>query len=337
MFGNRCAEIEDLENKHHSRRLHEEVKRLTDRKSSVKTSSGCINNKDGTLLFENDDIEKRWVEYISELYKDDERGQIVEYIGGGPEITEQEVIKARKKMKDKKAAGMDGINTEIIKALDGASLRTLTKLCNKIYSTGYIPDDMMNSVFITLPKKPKAINCTEFRTISLMSHIMKLLRIILDRIDAKIESEIDDCQSGFRPGKGTREGIFNLKKIMERCMEEQKDVFVCFIDYEKAFGRVYHSKIMQCMETIDIDENDKRLIGNLYWNQQPAVRLESGISTLFPIKRGVRQGYVLSPKLFNLYTELIFRKSIEIKGCVVGGVNINNLQYADDTALIAES
>ena len=126
-FGNRCAEIEDLERKHHSRRLHEEVKRLTDRKSSVKTSSGCISNKDGTLLFEKDDIEKRWVEYISELYKDDERGQIVEYIGGGPEITEQEVIKARKKMKDKKAAGMDGINTEIIKALDGASLRTLTK------------------------------------------------------------------------------------------------------------------------------------------------------------------------------------------------------------------
>ena len=241
-------------------------------------------------------------------------------------------------MKDKKAAGMDGINTEIIKALDGTSLRTLTKLCNKIYSTGYIPDDMMNSVFITLPKKPKAINCTEFRTISLMSHIMKLLlRIILDRIDAKIESEIDDCQSGFRPGKGTREGIFNLRTIVERCMEEQKDVFVCFIDYEKAFDSIYNSKIMQCMETIDIDENDKRLIGNLYWNQQAAVRLESGISTLFPIKRGVRQGCVLSPKLFNLYTELIFRKSIEIKGCVVGGVNINNLRYADDTALIAEN
>ena len=164
-----------------------------------------------------------------------------------------------------------------------------------------------------------------------------LLRIILDRIDAKIESEIDDCQSGFWSGKGTREGIFNLRTIVERCMEEQKDVSVCFIDYEKAFDRVYHSKIMQCMETIDIDENDKRLIGNLYWNQQAAVRLESGNSTLFPIKRGVRQGCVLSPKLFNLYTELIFRKSIEIKGCVVGGVNINNLRYADDTALIAES
>ena len=71
-------------------------------------------------------------------------------------------------------------------------------------------------------------------------------------------------------------------------MEVQKDVYVCFIDYEKAFGRVHHSEIMQCMETIDIDGNDKRLIGNLYWNQQAAARLESGVSALFPIKRGVR-------------------------------------------------
>ena len=65
---------------------------------------------------------------------------------------------------------------------------------------------------------------------------------------------------------------------------------------------------MQCMETIDMDENDKRLIGNLYWTQQAAVRLENGISTFFPISRRVRQGCLLSPKLFNLYTELIFEK-----------------------------
>ena len=85
-----------------------------------------------------------------------------------------------------------------------------------------------------------------------------------------------------------------------------------------------------------MDENDKPLIGNLYWKQQAAVRLENAISAFFPIKRGVRQGCVLSPKLFDLYTELIFRKSEVLRGCVVGGMNVNVLRYADDTALIAE-
>ena len=69
-------------------------------------------------------------------------------------------------------------------------------------------------------------------------------------------------------------------------MEVQKEVYVlCFIDYEKVFNRVYHLEIMQCMETVDVNRNDKRLISNLYWNEQAAVRLESDVSTLFLIKR----------------------------------------------------
>ena len=90
-------------------------------------------------------------------------------------------------MKDKKAASIDGISTEVIKALDGMSSKILTKLCNTNYSTGYIPDDLKNnSVVVTSPKKPRATVCTEFRTISLVSHVMKLqLRIILDRIEKK--------------------------------------------------------------------------------------------------------------------------------------------------------
>ena len=152
-FNDRCAEIEDLERTHQSRQLHAEVKQLTDRKSGLKTSSGCIRNKDGKLIFEKDEIEKRWVEYISELYDDDdERGNEIEFIGGGPDITEEQVVRARKKS-DRKSAGIDGIHTEILKALDGMSLKILTNMSNKIYNTRHIPEDMMHSVFITLPKK----------------------------------------------------------------------------------------------------------------------------------------------------------------------------------------
>ena len=82
---------------------------------------------------------------------------------------------------------------------------------------------------------------------------------------------------------------------------------------------------------------DSRLIKELYWNQVTVVRLGDGVSDFSPIKRGVRQGCGLSPELFNLFSEFIFRKTDDLSGCAIGGVSINNLRYADDTALMAAS
>ena len=101
---------------------------------------------------------------------------------------------------------------------------------------------------------------------------------------------------------------------MERYLEFGKDVYICFIDYEKAFDRVYHKQIMKCLDRIEMDDKDKRLISTIYWEQKAAVRLEQRLSEPFEIKRGVRQGCVLSPTLFNLYTEYSFRESDELRG-----------------------
>ena len=87
---------------------------------------------------------------------------------------------------------------------------------------------------------------------------------------------------------------------------------------------------MQCLDHVGMNCNDKRVIENLYWQQTATVRFGDEYSELFPIKRGVRQGCVLSPKYFNLYTEEIFNESDELPGCIVGGENINNLRYAGD-------
>ena len=137
------------------------------------------------------------------------------------------------------------------------TLEILTDLFNKIYKTGYIPDDLAQSIFITIPKKQKALECYDFRTISLMSHVMKALLIIMDRNEKKLEAEISENQSGFRPWKGTREGIFNFGIIKQRYLKVQKPVFICFIDYEKAFDRVYHDRIMQCIDHVDVNCNDE--------------------------------------------------------------------------------
>ena len=200
------------------------------------------------------------------------------------------------------------------------------------YNSGMIPTEMKHSVFITLPKKPKAMICTEFRTISLMSHVTKLpLKIIQQRMANKIDKEVSRLQSGFRPVTGTQGGIFNLRTICERATDVQKDVYICFIDYTKAFDLVKRFNIIEGLSEIGMDGKDLQIISKLYWEQSACVRTESGMTSEFKIKKGVQQGCVLSPNLFNLYTEQIFRKLEDMKG-----VNINNLRYADYTVLLAE-
>ena len=159
----------------------------------------------------------------------------------------------------------------------------------------------------------------------------------MERIKYKIEAEISENQNGFRKGKGTREGIFNMRTIGERYLEKRKDVYICFIDYEKAFDRVNHEAMIECLKDVGIDDKDLRFITYMYWNQNAAVRTKSGLSDNIKIKRGVRQGCILSPVLFNLYTDISFRSVQHLKGVVVGGVSITDSRYADDTALLAES
>ena len=146
-----------------------------------------------------------------------------------------------------------------------------------------------------------------------------------------------DEQAEFRKNSGTREGIFNLKMIVEKYIETQKDIYAYFIDYSKAFDTVNHEKLIECLKTTDIDQSDIALIANLYWEQDTQIRIGNDMSESLKIKRGVRQGCVLSPSLFNLYMENIFRQIDELPGVKIGGRNINNLRYADDTVLLAET
>ena len=200
------------------------------------------------------------------------------------------------------------------------------------------PEDLKKSVFVTIPKKPKATECSDFCTISFMSHATKLIMtILLRRIQSKVAAEVSEEQFGFKQNSGTREAIFTMRNITETYISEQKDIYACFIDYAKAFDRVQHAKFIECLKNIKVDYRGISLITNLYWEQKASVRVEQDMSDEVNIKRGVRQGCVLSPTLFNLYTETIFRNINNMKGVTVGGRNINNLRYADDTVLLAEN
>ena len=159
--------------------------------------------------------------------------------------------------------------------------------------------------------------------------------IIQARIGSKVDKEVGETQFGFRPGSGTREGIFFINIMAQKHIEINQDLYTCFIDYSKAFDRVHHDQLISCLERIGIDGKDIRIIANLYWHQKAAIRIDNELSPFTSIQRGVRQGCVLSPYLFNIYTEFIFRESNELEGTNVHGLNLNNLRYADDTALLA--
>ena len=256
----------------------------------------------------------------------------------GPPILKSEVKEALKNSKNGKAAGEDGITTEMIRALEDFGVDTLTDMFNDMYETGHIPEELLQSVYITLPKKARATECSDFRTISLMPHVMKLfLKVIQSRINQKINSEVGCNQFGSRSGSGTREGLFCYNTIAQKHVEVDQDLYTCFIDYSKAFDRIHHATLIECLEKIGVDGKDIRIIANLYWHQKAAIKIEDELSPFTSIRRGVRQGCVLSPYLFNIYTEFIFREAEELEGITINGININNLRYVDDTALIADS
>ncbi|ELU04812.1 hypothetical protein CAPTEDRAFT_71521, partial [Capitella teleta] len=117
----------------------------------------------------------------------------------------------------------------------------LTKILNKIYDTGNIPKDLLKSVSIALLKKPGATECDHHRTISLMSHITKiLLRIIMMWNRNKIKQEVAEEQCGFVESKGTRNAIYILRMLSKRAIERQNDLYLCFIDYTKEFDTINH-------------------------------------------------------------------------------------------------
>ena len=151
--------------------------------------------------------------------------------------------------------------------------------------------------------------------------------------------ELPDVQAGFRKGRGTRE-IANIRWIIGKAREFQKNIYFCFIDYAKAFDRMDHSKLWKSLKDMGIPDHLTCLLRNLYAGQEATVRTGYGTTDWFQTEKGVRQDCILSPCLFNLYAEYSMRhtglKEAQA-GIKIAGRNINHLRYADDTTLMAEN
>ena len=167
-----------------------------------------------------------------------------------------------------------------------------------------------------------------------------MLKIIQARLQQYVTPELPDVQAGFRKGRRTRDLIANIRWIIKKAWEFQKNIYFCFIDYEKGFDCVDHNKLGKILKEMGIPDHLTCLLRNLYAGQEATVRAGHGKTDWFQIGKEVCQGCILSPCLFNLYVEYIMRNAglEEVQaGIKIAGRNINNLRYADDTILMAES
>ena len=136
-----------------------------------------------------------------------------------------------------------------------------------------------------------------------------MLKILQARLQQYINHELPDVQAGFRKGRGTRDQIANIHWIIEKARVFQKNTYFCFIDYAKAFDCVYHNKLGKILKEMGIPHHLTCLLRNLYAGQEATVRTGHGTTDWFKIGKGVCQGCILSPCLFNLYAEYIVRNA----------------------------
>jgi len=163
---------------------------------------------------------------------------------------------------------------------------------------------------------------------------------MLGRLQNYVNQELPDVQAAFRKGRGTRDQIANIYWIIEKAREFQKNINLCFIDYAKTFDCVAYNKLWKALKEMGIPGHFTCLLRNLYRGQEELVWTLCGTTDWFKLEEGVRQGCLLSPCLFSLYTEHIMRNARldELQaGIKTGGRNINHLRYVDDTTLMAES
>ena len=155
-----------------------------------------------------------------------------------------------------------------------------------------------------------------------------------------MNQELTDVQAAFRKSRGTRDQIASINWIIKKAREFQKNIYFCFIDYAKVFDCVDHSKLSEILQKMEIPDLLNCLLQNLHAGQEATARTGHVTMDWFQIGKGVHEGCILSPCLYHLYSQYIMRNALLVEaqaGIKIARRNINNLRYADDTTIMAES
>jgi hypothetical protein len=308
-----------------------------------------LKTEDGSIISSTPEILKEIESFYRQLYSTqtpveskarDPRAKLTRhYTVDIPDVSLYEIRMALKQLKNNKAAGDDGITTELLRAGGTPVLKVLQKLFNSVILEGRTPKTWNRSDVVLFFKKGDKTLLKNYRPISLLSHIYKLFsRVITNRLARRFDDFQPPEQAGFRKGFSTIDHIHTLRQVIQKTEEYNLPLCLAFVDYEKAFDSIETWAVLQSLQRCQVDHRYIEVLRYLYQNATMSVRLQNQSSNPIQLQRGVRQGDVISPKLFTAALEDIF-KLLDWKG---SGININgeyltHLRFADDVVLMAET
>lgn len=261
-------------------------------------------------------------------------------------ITLEEVNEAVKRLSNGKAAGCDGIVTELLKNGGPIMVQCLHQLCCIIFHSRDVPLAWLRGIIVPIHKDGDKNAPQNYRPITLLSIVGKVYTsILLQRLQSWSEAHdiIVEEQGGFRPHRGCPEQLFALTEMIKIRRMQGKRTFTAFIDIKKAYDTVWHAGLKRKLLEAGVHGAMYRALTNLYDGCESTIKLGStlGYTDFFPVENGVRQGCILSPWLYSLYINDL---AVIINQQVIGGVPIGSsarrlhlLLYADDIVLLAES
>lgn len=310
-----------------------------------------IKSENGTILTTKEDTIKRWKEYFQSLLEGQgEQDRLIQVEENELERQPGNVIETGaidtsiRRLKRGKAAGHDGITAEMLKSMGERGQELLAKICNLAWKEAKIPEDWKVGVVVPIFKKGDKRECNNYRGITLLSIASKVYERILEtKLTREIDTQLEQCQSGFRKGRSIHDHIFTIRQITEKTRDSNSQVLQAFLDLEKAFDRLPRSEIQKALIKKNIDQNLRNAIMSFYVNTRSYVRTDNMHSEEFLVSVGVRQGGVLSPVLFNLVMDEVIKETRgRTSKLFVGYRNmepvwISECAFADDLVVFAKN
>ena len=346
-YNEKAAMAEEAARKNDTKTVFKVTNLLAGKKRS--TCELPVKGKNGEVLKTDKEQADRWVEHFKEVLnqptpvieltiEEESNMPLLNDINCG-EITINEVQLALKKLKNNKAPGLDGLQTEMLKNAESETIvKEICHVCNVIWREERVPEDWQTGLIIRLPKKGNLADCSNWRGVTLLPIVGKLLgSIILERLKSKLDDKMRGQQFGFRPGRSCTDAIFTLRRILEMSKEFQKKLVLHFIDFKKAFDSVNRDALWKILRYYGIPQKIIKMVQAFYSNCKCRIQLKNQISEAFEILTGVKQGDVLSPFLFLLVIDYGL-KMLEDQdyGIEISGNKLFDLDFADDIALIEE-
>ena len=285
-----------------------------------------LRDRKGKLVNNKEEIKEEWMKYFKDLLNKEntQEAQItrtgVEEMKMGKDIGLRkiglrEVERMVKMVKIGKAPGVDGITGEMIKKGGKCVNEWLQMLFERCRKEGKVPEDWRRSCVLPIYKgKGDRRDCGSYRGISLLSIVGKVYgRLLVERIRETTEGKVGEEQGGFRRGKGCVDQIFTLKQLNEKYTEGGKELHLAFIDLEKAYDRVDRAALWKVMELYGVGEKLRKAVESMYEEGKACVRVCGEETGWFKVDRGLRQGCVMFPWLFNVYMDGVMREFKEKK------------------------